>query len=110
MRCLENFGETAIDTFFRHYFRAKYASTSDYEGIEGDYHKTVFSKEWGGLKSKKSPNEVKRFIEQEFDYLASKYGQWFEYTKDEVEPYPNCFTMHSTNKIDSLCSSCLRSL
>ncbi len=81
------FKEDELDSFFRFYLKAKFASTrKEGQQFDGDYHRSMFAQ---GLNERlgllHSPNTVKAFLRGDFTYFTSLYGKvWKAYVADSA--------------------------
>jgi len=80
--------EREADNFLRLYFRAKFVDKrADYRDFDGEYNKTIFSKKWDPIiKLKRNPNNVKEFINKDFQYYSDLYADCLELSKKEGTP------------------------
>lgn len=74
---LQDISRKEPDRFLRLLWRSRHTSgRAGYKAFEGDYQRTVFSKQWDDrLQLKKNPEAVKRFLQQDLPWYSALYQQ-----------------------------------
>lgn len=72
---INQFREDEVDSFFRFYLKAKFASTrKEGQRFDGDYHRTMFASDINSkLGLLHSPARVKEFLKGDFTYYSKLY-------------------------------------
>lgn len=94
--------EDEIDSFFRYYFKAKYANTRK-EGtrFDGEYQREIFSNDMDEtLKLKHNSVYVKDFLENTFTYFSELYIKLLNAYNNENTDYPYVY-LNKLNEMDS---------
>lgn len=75
------FKEDEIDQFFIYFLKAKFADTiGEGRRYDKDYHRVIFSE--NKLNLDHNPQEVKRFLQNDFKYYTKLYAKVFKYYSD----------------------------
>jgi uncharacterized protein with ParB-like and HNH nuclease domain len=107
---INHFNVDEIDQFFIYFLRAKYADTStDGKRYDSDYHKVIFSE--NKLNLNHCPQEVQRFLQEDFKYYTNLYKKVLEYSKNSSLPNEFCHVyFNSLNEMNTqfllILSSC----
>jgi uncharacterized protein with ParB-like and HNH nuclease domain len=74
--------EDEIDQFFIYYLKAKYADTiGEGRKYDRDYHRVIFSE--NKLKLDHNPQEVKKYLQNDFIYFTNLYLKVLSYHRDD---------------------------
>lgn len=75
------FKEDEIDQFFIYFLKAKFAETiGEGRRYDKDYHRVIFSE--NKLNLDHDPQEVKKFLQNDFKYYTTLYAKVFKYYSD----------------------------
>jgi uncharacterized protein with ParB-like and HNH nuclease domain len=102
LHLINSYSDDEIDSFFRYYLKAKYASTrKEGQEFDGDYHRVMFTNSMDArLKLNHNPVAVKRFLENEFTYYTSLYEKLLAKTSDFYSEFPHLY-FNKLNDLDS---------
>ncbi len=91
-----------IDTFFRHWLKAKFADTQkSAQRFDGDYHREMGKADLNALlKLEHNAIEVKAFLKGSFRYYTSLYARIWEATRVENALFPAIF-FNGLNELQS---------
>jgi uncharacterized protein with ParB-like and HNH nuclease domain len=79
---INTYKEDEIDQFFIYFLKAKFADTiSEGRRYDKDYHRAIFSE--NKLKLDHKPQEVKKFLQNDFKYFTNLYTKIFGYYYDD---------------------------
>jgi uncharacterized protein with ParB-like and HNH nuclease domain len=92
---INTFKEDEIDQFFIYFLKAKFADTiGEGRRYDKDYHRAIFSE--NKLKLDYNPQEVKKFLQNDFEYYTNLYSKILNYyesfDKDFAHIYYNNLT------------------
>ena len=77
------FKEDEIDQFFIYFFKAKFADTiGEGRRYDKDYHRVIFSE--NKLNLDHNPQEVKKFLQNNFKYYTNLYKKVLKYYYDNT--------------------------
>jgi hypothetical protein len=87
---VNSFKEDELDSFFRFYLKAKFATTrKDGQRFDGEYHRAMFAPEMDGqLGLLHSPPKVKAFLKGDFSYYTDLYVKLQEAYRSESKEFP----------------------
>lgn len=99
---LNSFGEDEIDSFFRHWLKAKYADSRKIgQRFDGDYHREMFKSDMNEhLMLERNAAAVKAFLKGAFRYYAQLYVRLWNAARDEQAAYPAVY-FNRLNELDS---------
>ncbi|WP_428000143.1 DUF262 domain-containing protein [Acidovorax sp.] len=102
LRAIDSLREEEVDSFFRHWLKAKYAhSRKDGQRFDGDYHREMFKADMNTLLGlDHNPTKVKSFLKGDFRYYTDLYQRLLRATMVEVSAFPAVF-FNSLNELDS---------
>jgi hypothetical protein len=101
-RKVNSFRENEIDTFFRAWLKAKFASSrKEGQRFDGDYHREMFKSDMNQLlKLEHNPAAVKPFLKGTFFYYTNLYIRIWKGTQRLNQDYPWVF-YNSLNELDT---------
>lgn len=87
------FKEDELDSFFRFYLKAKYASTrKEGQSFDGDYHRAMFVDDMDKrLGLSRNPGKVKSFLKNEFTYFGKLYVKLLKAYREEDTRFPHIY-------------------
>jgi hypothetical protein len=87
---VNSFKEDELDSFFRFYLKAKFATTrKEGQRFDGEYHRAMFAPDMDGqLGLLHSPPKVKAFLKGDFSYYTDLYIKLQEAYRSESKEFP----------------------
>jgi len=87
---VNSFKEDELDSFFRFYLKAKFATTrKEGQRFDGDYHRAMFARDmYGQLGLLHSPPKVKAFLKGDFSYYTDLYVKLQRAYRAESKAFP----------------------
>lgn len=99
---VNEYKEDEIDNFFIYYLRSRFANTiGEARNYDSDYHKKLFTPEIDSeLKLLHNPKEVKRFLQNEFNYFSNLYSKIYKYSQNPTDEFVHVY-YNQINGMDS---------
>lgn len=99
---VNEYKEDEIDNFFIYYLRSRFANTiGEARNYDRDYHRKIFTPEVNDeLKLLHNPKEVKRFLQNEFQYFTNLYSKIYKYSDNPTDDFVHAY-YNRLNEMDS---------
>jgi hypothetical protein len=99
---LEESDKEDVDTFFRTYFRAKFADNRKLaQNFDGPYHRTIFDERTtGSLFLESDAMSVKEFLRGPFRYYSKLYIKLRDLSQNESATIPEYYFISQLNRMD----------